>query len=422
MKQRRTILFLTNRVPFPPNKGDKIRTFHQLDHLAQSHDVYCACFVDSSDDLEHAEALSQWCKGVAAIRWNKTTAFFRAVHGWVGGRTLSQSAYRDKAMFGELARWSETIRFDSVVAFSTMMAPYALAVPARRRVLDMCDVDSQKWLDYAIGSGFFRSRILRSEGRRLRAVERQCLDVFDATILITDRERQIIDPAGQINNLHVIPNGVTLPVDSSPPVSRCEPVIGFLGAMDYRPNVEGICWFVHRSWPAILAEVPDARLMIVGRNPARPVSQLARTRGVEVVGEVADVQSYLRRCRVVVAPLHIARGLQNKVLEAMAVRRPVVATSAVADGLQVLKGRHILVADEAETFARKVADLCRFDALCQEIADAGYRRVAMYYYWPEALDRYERVVLGTPASSAQNLRERPHAATGKASERLATSP
>ena len=166
--------------------------------------------------------------------------------------------------------------------------------------------------------------------------------------------------------------------------------------MDYRPNVEGICWFADRVWPRVLRCVHDARLLIVGRNPVRQVRRLARLPGVEVTGEVDSVQRYLLRCRAVIAPMHIARGLQNKVLEAMASCRPVVATTSVAEGLQVLPDHNILVADEADAFAEKVVALCDFDGLCDKIGEGGYRCAATYYSWAETLHGYEDVILGMP--------------------------
>jgi polysaccharide biosynthesis protein PslH len=397
--KRKNILFLANRVPFPPDKGDKIRTFHQLDHLAMSHDVYCACFVESRGEMARAGQLRRWCADLAPVRWNMKWAAMRAAGEWLLGRSMTCGAYRHGRMRASLACWARKVDFDVVVAFSSMMAPYALSVPAARRVLDLCDVDSEKWTDYGRVARFPWSMLYRSEGRRLRAFEKSCLDAFDATVLITDRERNILDPHHDRDTLHVIPNGAVLPVGFPNPASQCGPVIGFLGAMDYRPNVEGICWFVDRVWPRILRCVRDARLVIVGRNPVRRVRQLACHPGIEVTGEVDNVGRYLSRCRIVVAPLHIARGLQNKVLEAMAVKRPVVATSAVAEGLQVLPGHNILVADEPKQYAEKIVALCDFDGLCDKIGEAGYRCVATYYAWAETLRRYEEVVLGGSAAT-----------------------
>jgi sugar transferase (PEP-CTERM/EpsH1 system associated) len=293
-----------------------------------------------------------------------------------------------------LAQWATTIEFDSAVAFSVSMAPYVLAFRAKRRVLDLCDVDSEKWLDYGGNGKGPVSRLYRAEGRRLRTYERACLERFDATLLVSEREREILDPGRRCEKLHVIPNGTTLYAAKPAPASATGPVVGFVGAMDYRPNVEGMCWFVEAVWPRIVGAVPEAELLIVGRRPTRRVRRLGRERGVRVTGEVEDVRRHVARFRVMVAPLRMARGLQNKVLEAMAMRRPVVATSAVAGGLQVADGHNILVADEPEAFAERVIALCQCGSLCDKIGDGGYRCVATYYSWAETLQRYERLVMG----------------------------
>ena len=408
MSARKNILFLANRVPFPPDKGDKIRTFHQLDRLARSHNVYAACFTETPRDVELAAALKRWCVEVVALPWNRRIGLVRAIRTLSSGRPLTVAVYRDPRLTKALADLARRVPFDVVTAFSSYMAPYALAVPAGRRILDLCDVDSEKWRDFSKNSRWPVSPAYRLEARRLRAYEERCLTEFDATIVITDREREIIDPllvrefllapaprrAGP--TLHVIANGVELPVREPAPPSSCGPVVGFVGAMDYRPNARGICWFAREVWPRIVRDVGTATLLIVGRNPARRVRRLAGVPGVIVTGEVLDVRDELARCRVVVAPLQVARGLQNKVLEAMAMRRPVVATSTVVGGLSVRPGREILVADEPGEFAERVLALCRSDDLCDRIGNAGHRCVAAQYCWTVVLDRYERVLLGSP--------------------------
>jgi sugar transferase (PEP-CTERM/EpsH1 system associated) len=304
-------------------------------------------------------------------------------------------------MRAQLREWCGQVQFDAVVAFSSSMASYALEVTASRRVLDLCDADSQKWLDYQAISRGPGSILCGLEGRRLRVFEDACLDAFDATIVITERERDLFDPEHLNRRLHVVSNGVGLPTERSPSASGCGPIIGFVGALDYRPNVDGICWFAEQVWAQILRCIPDARLRIIGRNPVRRVRRLGRSRGVEILANVPNVRPHLAECRVVIAPLFLARGLQNKVLEAMALRRPIVTTSNVAAALHVLRDHNILVADAAEEYAEKVVALCEFDDLCDKVAEAGYRYAATHHSWSDACRAYEDVVLGTGTESAE---------------------
>ncbi|MFH1416844.1 MAG: TIGR03087 family PEP-CTERM/XrtA system glycosyltransferase [Planctomycetota bacterium] len=394
MPRRKNILFLTTRVPSAPDKGDKIRTFHQLEHLARRHHVYLAGFADSDRDLAAAAFLRRICADVAIVRLRKHRTLIPAAAKWIHGLPLMCGAFDNRELHRSLARWSREIDFDVGVCFSTSMAPYLLELPLRRRVLDMCDVDSEKWFDYAEHTRFPMSMLFRREGARLRAFERSCLSSFDSVIFITEQERAILNPLPRVATTHVISNGTHLHPGSRSPASSRGPVIGFLGAMHYPPNVQAMEWFVREVWPQVSSTVPGARLMIAGRNPARSVRRLSQAPAVEVIGEVSDARRFLLGCRVVVAPMQIARGLQNKVLEAMAARRPVVATLAVASCLDVVDRHNILVADEAGDFADRVAELCWYDGLCERISEAGYRYAATYHCWPEVLQTYEQVVLG----------------------------
>jgi sugar transferase (PEP-CTERM/EpsH1 system associated) len=392
VRPRGNILYLAHRVPFPPNKGDKIRTFHQLKYLAARHNVYCACFVDSLADEVHAIALREWCVDVIAIPWNRRIALRRAAAAFLTGRSLTCATYDEPEMWRRLRRWSRQTRFNAVVAFSACMAPYAWSFPARRRVLDLCDVDSRKWLDYASASCFPISFAYRAEARRLAAFERRCINHFDATILATQRERESIDPNREHRSLFVVANGVDSPASPLQRPSAAVPVVTFVGAMNYRPNVDGAVWFVGHVWPRIKREVPDARFIIAGANPARAVQRLARIDGVTVTGEVRIARQ--KTSRVVIAPMPIVRGIPNKVLEAMAYARPVVAAPEVAEALGAEAGLHLLTAGLASDFADRVLDLLRRDAYCDLIAAAGRRFVAAFHNWRPILNEFESLVIG----------------------------
>jgi len=392
--RRKDILFLTHRLPYPPDKGDKIRTFHQLDHLALSHNVYCACFVDSRADLAAAPQMRRWCADVAAVPWQRDMGIARAGAALLRGRALSIGAYDDARMHRIVKSWSRSVSFDAVVAFSACMAPYAMRAHAKRRVLDLCDVDSAKWLAYAQTDLPPRRWLHACEGRRLAAFERSCVQQFDDVLVITSAERHLLDAHDRHGHVHVVGNGVTIPGGQPRPASSRGPVIAFVGAMDYRPNVEGAVWFVRKVWPLIRARLPGARLLLVGRHPVAAVRRLRRVAGVAVTGKVARPQPYLDQARVVIAPLLVARGLQNKVLEAMAAHRPVVCTSAVARGLDAIANVDVLVADDGSAFSEAVLELCESDARCEAVAAAGHRYVSRYHPWREILERFERIVLG----------------------------
>ncbi len=405
------ILYLAHRIPYPPNKGDKLRAWRQLQRLAQHHRVWCGCFVDYADDLRHVEVVRRICVEVAAVRLRRAPALARGLLGLLGGGTVTESYFRHRAMKMALSRWTQRVRFDAVVAFSSSMAPYALAVPTGRRVLDLCDVDSEKWLAYAERARLPMRNFYRAEGRRLAARERQWLAAFDAVTVVTEAEAAHLLGHAEPDRLFVVGNGVEVPSPArapaadapvpppqivKPPPTRANsaPVIGFVGVMDYHPNVDAVRWFVRACWPAIRAALPGATFRIVGRNPTRAVRRLARAPGVIVVGEVIDVSRELSCFDISVAPLRIARGIQNKVLEAMAAGMPVVASSPAATGLAVVDRRHLVIADGATATADAVIRLSGDPAVRRDLGNAAREFVRQQHRWDRALDWFELIVLG----------------------------
>ena len=408
------ILYLAHRIPFPPNKGDKIRSFRQLEHLARKHNVWCACFVDDEADMAHVDVLRAYCRQVEVVCLSRPRAYFRGVAGLLSGGTMTEAYLDSRRMRAVLVRMSREVSFDVAVAFSSGMAPYALDVPAKRRVLDLCDLDSQKWLDFASATSGPRKMLFETEGKRLAARELQWINSFDASILITQQEAADLGGPVAKDMLHIVGNGVQLqdapptsPMlksDSSDETSQDRPsnegsgwdmpTVGFVGVLDYRPNIDGVCWFVKSIWPLIRRVLPDAEFRIVGRSPTRTIYRLNRVAGVRVVGEVQDVGSELQRFDVSVAPLRLARGLQNKVLEAMAAALPVVLTTGAARGLGAEHGQDLLVADSPQPFADQVLELLASAPLRQRIGSSARHFVAVNHCWEAELQKFELIVTG----------------------------
>jgi len=398
------ILYLAHRIPFPPDKGDKLRAFRHLAHLAKRHCVWCVCFVDDPQDEQHIETLSKHCKRVIAVPLDRRRAKLRGILGLLTGSTVTEAFYRNHEMDKALQELS-SVSFDVVTAFSSGMAQHALKVRAKRRVLDLCDLDSAKWLAYAEHSGLWSLVMYRIEGKRLARREHEWIDLFDATTLITEAEARDVDGSATNKKVRIVGNGVPLPDITAPipdgddhGIETVEPVVGFVGQMDYKPNVDAVCWFVHNCWPAITAVFPGARFRIVGRAPARSVRRLARVGGVEVAGGVRDVTAELRHFDMSVAPLRIARGLQNKVLEAMAAGRPVVLTSQAAEGIAGRNGRDFLIADDPSNMAGCVIRLLKDAIYRAEIGRCARTFVEKHHRWEKELAKFERVVTGCPSS------------------------
>ena len=405
------ILYLAHRIPFPPEKGDKLRSFRQLEHLARRHRVWCACFVDDPADLEHLQHLRGYCEDVVGVPLRRAPALLRGATGLLRGKTVTEAFYGHTAMRAALRAWCEATAFDVVVAFSSSMAPYALEIPAARRVLDLCDLDSQKWLDYAAHSRGPTRWLYRKEGERLAVREREWVDVFDATLLITEAEAAPIREDVASRKLHVVSNGVALPEpeenqdEVSGPDAEGQrdkpPVMGFVGVMNYRPNIDAVRWFAVECWREIRAACPEVTFRIVGRSPTRRVHELATAPGIEVVGGVDDLASEIRRFDVSVAPLRIARGLQNKVLEAMAAAKPVVLTSRAAEGIAARHDREYVVADRPSEMTDSIVRLIGDPAKRKQLGRAARRFVAVNHCWGEVLQRFELIVTGVIERTAK---------------------
>lgn len=393
MSDRKKILYVASRVPFPPNKGEKIRTFRCLDHLAASHDVYCAFFTDGPEDNAHIESLRQWCVDVAAIPRPPRPKGLDILDLLSRGYSVSMFAHRSEALSGVIRRWRQRIDFDVAVAFSAFMGPYALAAGAGRTVLDLCDCDSEKWRDYAANSIWPLSSFWRMEADALKEVERSLASQFDAAIVINERERRVLGDLGNLSTISVLPNGVDRPRWQPPSPSAIGPVVTFIGALDYRPNIDGVKWFASKVWPRIHQANRDALFLIAGHRPTSAVKRLGEVPGVRMLGAFESLDELLSKSRVIVAPLRVARGMQNKVLEAMAWRRPVVATRAVSAGLCDAHGERLISTDSPIQMSDSVIALLNDGKRADAIADRGLRYVSAFHRWPEHLATFERIIL-----------------------------
>ncbi|WP_068808282.1 TIGR03087 family PEP-CTERM/XrtA system glycosyltransferase [Thauera phenolivorans] len=407
---RPPILYLVHRIPYPPNKGDKVRSFNILRQLARHHRVFLGTFVDHPDDRVHVERLKAWCEDVCAIELNPRLKRVASLSALLGSEALSLPYYRD----ARLAEWVRTTvnreRIAQAVAFSGPMAQYLAPLRLERAIVDFCDVDSAKWSQYAADRPWPLSWLYRREGARLLAFERAAASRADSSLFVTEAEadlfRRAAPEAG--DGIRVMQNGVDADYfapgagfDSPYPAGR--PVVLFTGAMDYWPNIDAVSWFAKDILPSIRARLGDVRFWIVGMNPAPAVLDLAGE-AVTVTGTVPDVRPYLAHADVVVAPLRIARGIQNKVLEAMAMARPVVLSAAPAVGLAAQDGRECVVAEGEEAFANGVVRLLGDGLWRQHMGQLARDCVLKNYSWQAHLGLLDEL-LATGAAAAGHIHQ-----------------
>ncbi len=391
------LLYLVHRLPYPPDKGDKVRSYHLLKHLCQRHRVWLGTFIDDPADVQHVQRLREMCAEVHAVRLYPRNARVRSLGGLWQGEALTLRYYRSAG----LARWVAQVvaaqQIDAAVVFSSSMAQYAQAWPALPMLVDFVDVDSAKWTHYAGSHRWPLSWLYRREGERLLACERAIAAQAARSFFVTAQEAELFRSLAPESAAAVdaMGNGVDTEF-FAPDAARESPFAAgelplvFTGAMDYWPNVDAAVWFAREVLPALRTDFPALRLHIVGRSPTPAVMALAGP-AVVVTGTVPDVRPYLQHAAVAVAPLRIARGIQNKILEAMAMARAVVASRACAQVIDAVDGSELLAATTVADFVHQVSHLLREPARAAAIGIAARQRVLQGYSWDAhlaGLDRY----------------------------------
>jgi polysaccharide biosynthesis protein PslH len=390
----RNLIFISHRIPYPLTKGEKIRGYNLITHMARSYRVHLGCLIDDPADWQHVAHLKTICADVAAFGIDKRYQKLKALTRFRPGRPLTLDYYFHPG----LQRWvKETLaraHMDIVYIYSAAMAPYALHLDRPGKVLDMQDIDSEKYELYAGEARWPMGAIWAREARTLLAYERRAAMACDVTFLVTEQEtRRFAELAPETaNRLTWIEMGVDL--DRFSPTHRFEspyqdegPHIVFTGNMDYWPNADAVAWFADAVLPSLRQRWPGVQFYIVGNNPGTDVLSLGKRDGVRVTGFVPDVRPYLAHAAVSVSPLRMARGVQNKVLEAMAMGRPVVASSQSFEGVSAQAGRDLLVADGATEMARLVGEV--LDGSHPALGAAGRRLVVQRYTWAATLHRLD---------------------------------
>jgi sugar transferase (PEP-CTERM/EpsH1 system associated) len=407
---RPPILYLVHRIPYPPNKGDKVRSFNILRQLAQRHRVFLGTFIDHPDDRAHVARLKEWCEDIFAVDLNPLMQRIASMRALFSGEALSLPYYRDRGLADWVRATAQRERIRQAVAFSGPMAQYLESLSLDRAIVDFCDVDSAKWSQYAASRPWPLSWLYRREGARLLAFERKAAGAADRNLFVTEAEAALFRNAAPevAHKVAVMQNGVDAHYFSpdagfDSPYPPEGPVVLFTGAMDYWPNIDAVSWFAKSILPLVRARFGDVRFWIVGMNPAPAVLELAGE-GITVTGTVPDVRPYLAHADVVVAPLRIARGIQNKVLEAMAMARPVVLSAAPAVGLVARDGHECVAADGEVAFADGVAQLLAEPDRARAMGLAARECVLGKYSWQAHLSLLDELLQQGVADNSQPVR------------------
>lgn len=408
MKPR--ILYVTHRVPFPPDRGDRIRTWNVLKFLANYAEVDLACLAEDHVEDETWRALRSVTRRLEIIPHRGPFRYFRGAISLLAGNTATEGLFHNTSLQCTVRSWNAKTRYRAVMASSSGVARFVLPPIVRRAEhtwIDLIDVDSQKWLDYGKSASLPMSLVYGLEGRRLRQLETRIAHEVDRLLVVSDAEKQLFESFCPDGPIQAIGNGVDTeyftPLHSSPRSHSCV----FVGVMDYLPNVDAVCWFADRVWPGIRERYPDAQFQVVGKSPTSEVLSLQERPGIHVTGSVADVRPWLHNAGCVVVPLRIARGVQNKVLEAMACGCPVICSPAPLKGLRVEPGLHLLQAETSEGWIDQVTRVFESPELANELSAAANAWVSINHRWEACLDPLLELTDGSPDPSAPRIGANP---------------
>jgi sugar transferase (PEP-CTERM/EpsH1 system associated) len=396
------ILMLAHRIPYPPYTGDKVRAYHVARHLARRHELTLAFLVDDRADLDGVEPLREMVAHVVDVRLWKPWSLGKGLAGLALGGSLSLRYFASRGLQRRLAGRGAAA-FDVVYASSAPMAQYARDL-GRPVVMDFVDVDSDKWRQYGQKSRPPVSWLYDTEARRLQGCEAEIARWAQRCVLATAPEEALLKSFAPWARTSVIPNGIDL--DYFRPVQRegAPAAVIFTGAMDYLPNIDAVRYFCDDILPLVRREIVDARLYIVGLNPPAEVKRLAKIPGVVVTGMVPDVRPYYGRASVCVAPLRMGRGVQNKVLQAMAMGVPVVASRVAHRGLEAEPGKHLHVEDESVAFAARVISLLSDPTEQRQMARHARAFVEGHHAWDVSCASLEAHLRSAASADNPSLR------------------
>ena len=391
------LLFLSHRIPYPPNKGDKIRSYHLLKHLAKNFQVYLGTFIDDPADRFSVDPLREFCREIVAFDLHPARQKIASLSGLLCGKPLTVPYYAKREMRDWVCDIVASRGIRNVLVFSSAMAQYVDVPEYRklRRIIDFVDVDSEKWRAYADRKSWPASNIYAREARTLLAYETDIASRFDHSLFVSQAEADLFERLSGLGpeKIDALHNGVDITYfdphrEHENPYPRGQPVLVFAGAMDYWANVDAVCWFAKEVFGAIRAAVPAAEFWIVGSRPSNAVQSLQALEGVHVTGGVVDVRPFLRYANAAVAPLRLARGIQNKVLEAMAMEKPVIVTPQAIEGIDVGAEYKTLITEKVPQMVDIGCTALNSDRY-NSLGAVGRAYVERHHDWPSQLAKID---------------------------------
>jgi sugar transferase (PEP-CTERM/EpsH1 system associated) len=353
------ILYLAHRVPYPPDKGERIRAFHELKYLGVRHDVDLCCFADSHEDAAYKAQCQDFCRSVYVEVLSRPRRLLQAATSLLLLKPMSSGYFYSRSFASEVLKKLGERRYDIVFVYCSSMGQFVPEPAPAPLVVDFVDADSAKWKQYAANSSAPRSWLYAWEGRRVAEFERTLAQRSSLALAVTTHDAEELGGGRQRSHrVRVLPNGVEVPVlrqnSADNEIAKLTPFVVFVGTMNYKPNTDAVSYFAREIFPLLRGRRPQLNFVIVGRDPAPQIRKLGKIPGITITGTVPDVYAYLRHAEASVAPFRISQGFHNKIVESLAAGTPVVTSTRAAAGIGLRKHHGLLTADDPKEFAQTV--------------------------------------------------------------------
>ena len=386
------ILYVCHRFPFPPKRGGKIRPFNMIRHLSAMHEVHVASLARSPAEAKEGEGLAAYCARYDMVEVGPAAQTLRMVARLPSYQPSSFGYFQSPELKRRIDARVAAERFDLIFVHCSSVAPYVAQVQGIPKILDFGDMDSQKWLEYARCRPFPLSLGYRLEGGKMERAEKRLARRFDVCTATTRAEWATLESFHTGAATDWFPNGVDADYFSPTGEDYDADTIAFVGRMDYYPNQQCMAEFCARTWPLLKAARPTLKLLIVGADPSPRMRRLGDIDGVTVTGSVPDVRPYLARSALMAAPLAIARGTQNKILEAMAAGVPVVTSHVAAGGVDASAPEHFLAASTPDEYAAAILRILDDPAERRRLSKAGRARMLSHHAWDKSMQRLDGII------------------------------
>jgi sugar transferase (PEP-CTERM/EpsH1 system associated) len=387
------ILYVCHRFPFPPKRGGKIRPFNMIRHLSASgHKVTVCSLARSAEEAEEGRGIAPHCADFEMAQVSNRVQTLRMVARLPVTTPSSMGYFYSPTLAQRVRHRLSQQKWDLIFVHCSSVAQYVEHITDVPKILDFGDMDSQKWLEYANYKSFPLSLGYRFEGAKMQAAEKRLAGRFDLCTATTRAEWETLDGYGTGVASDWFPNGVDADFFCPTGEPYDADTISFIGRMDYYPNQECMARFCEQIWPILKSRRPNMKLLIVGADPTPEMRKLGEIPGVTVTGSVPDVRPFIRSSALMVAPLNIARGTQNKILEAMAMGVPVVTSTIAAGGVDAESVKHFLVADTPEEYAQAILRIVESPEERERLASAGRQRMLSHHAWPHSMARLDQII------------------------------